>query len=53
MTRRSINNARVVSVQEYNGTRVSCVSLHSITVESSKVKLPNNKPDQDEYLPIK
>ena len=27
--------------------------IQSIDAESRKVKLPNNNPDQDEYLPIK
>ena len=42
-----------MSVQEYDGTQVSCVSLHSIVAESRNIKLPNNNPDQDEYLPTK
>ena len=39
-------------VQEYEKTKVSRVSVSISIAKSRKVKLPNNKPDQDEYLPI-
>ena len=41
-----------MSVGEYEKTKVSRMSVSISVAKSRKVKLPNNNPDQDEYLPI-
>ena len=48
ITRRTINNARVVSVQEQDDTAVSRMSVSIIVAKSRRIKLPRNKPDLDE-----
>ena len=42
-----------MSVQEYEKTKVSRVSVSISIAKIRKVKLPNNNPDQDEYFPYK
>ena len=42
-----------MSVQEYEKTKVTRMSMSNNVAKSRRIKLPNNNPDQDEYLPIK